>query len=71
MNRILAAVVLSSAALVAPPSLRAQQPPNIGIAPVTLGAGERLFDGVPPLSLEQVSARAASLVTHITYRVAR
>ena len=44
---------------------------RLHIAPVTLGAGERLFDGVPPLSLEQVSARATSLVTHITYRVAR
>ena len=39
------------------------------IAPVTLGAGERLFEGVPGLNLEQVSARGASLVTHITYRV--
>ncbi|MEV0696901.1 dihydrofolate reductase family protein [Saccharopolyspora sp. NPDC050389] len=41
------------------------------IAPVTLGAGERLFDGVPSLDLELVSARPASLVTHITYRVRR
>ncbi|MEU5846900.1 dihydrofolate reductase family protein [Saccharopolyspora shandongensis] len=41
------------------------------IAPVTLGAGERLFDGVPALDLELVSARPASLVTHITYRVRR
>ncbi|MEU6267730.1 hypothetical protein [Saccharopolyspora shandongensis] len=41
------------------------------IATVTLGAGERLFDGVPALDLELVSARPASLVTHITYRVRR
>jgi dihydrofolate reductase len=41
------------------------------IAPVTIGAGERLFDGVPPLHLEQVNVRAASLVTHIDYRVLR
>jgi len=41
------------------------------IAPVTLGRGERLFDDVPALNLELVSARAASLVTHITYRVHR
>jgi dihydrofolate reductase len=41
------------------------------IAPVTVGAGERLFDGVPPLHLEQLRARAASLVTHIDYRVRR
>ena len=37
------------------------------IAPVTLGAGERLFDGVPPLHLDLVSARSASLVTHVSY----
>ena len=40
------------------------------IAPVTLGAGKRLFDGVPPLHLEEVlGVRAASLATHISYRV--
>ena len=39
------------------------------VVPVTLGGGERLFEGVPPLALEIVSARSASLVTHITYRV--
>ncbi|MEV5538214.1 hypothetical protein AB0L13_15260 [Saccharopolyspora shandongensis] len=39
------------------------------IAPVALGVGERLFDGVP--ALELVSARPVSLVTHITYRVRR
>lgn len=37
--------------------------------PLTLGAGTRLFDGVPPLNLEQVDSRAASSVTHVTYRV--
>jgi hypothetical protein len=36
-----------------------------------LGAGERIFDGVPAQQLERVSVRAASLVTHITYRVLR
>lgn len=36
-----------------------------------LGAGERIFDGVPPQRLERVSVRAASLVTHITYRAMR
>jgi dihydrofolate reductase len=39
------------------------------IAPVTLGAGERLFDGVPPLHLELLTVRAGSIVTHISYRV--
>ncbi len=38
-------------------------------APVTLGAGERLFDGVPGLSLEPISARATDLVIHAEYRV--
>lgn len=42
---------------------------RLHIAPFTLGVGTRLFDGVPPLKLEQVSSRAASLVTHITYRM--
>ena len=44
MNRILAAFVFCSAALVAPPSVRAQQPPNIGIAPVTLTESSYVFD---------------------------
>jgi hypothetical protein len=39
------------------------------IAPVILGAGERLFDGVPPLHLQIVAMRGASLTTHISYRV--
>jgi dihydrofolate reductase len=39
------------------------------IAPVTLGAGERLFDGVPPLTLEPLESRATQLVTHVRYRI--
>jgi dihydrofolate reductase len=42
---------------------------KLHIVPLTLGAGSRLFDGVPQLDLEQVEARAASSVTHVTYRV--
>jgi dihydrofolate reductase len=42
---------------------------RLHIAPLTLGAGTRLFDGVPPLDLEQVESRAASSVLHVTYRV--
>ena len=42
---------------------------RLHIAPVLLGAGERLFDGVPAVRLEQLSGRSASLVTHLTYRV--
>ena len=42
---------------------------RLHIVPLTLGAGTRLFEGVPPLNLEQVTSRAASMVTHLTYRV--
>jgi len=42
---------------------------RLHIVPLTLCAGSRLFDGVPPLNLEQVDSRAASSVTHVTYRV--
>jgi hypothetical protein len=42
---------------------------RLHIVPFTLGAGTRLFEGVRPLKLEQVKARAASQVTHVTYRV--
>ncbi|MFF8875381.1 dihydrofolate reductase family protein [Streptomyces massasporeus] len=42
---------------------------RLHIAPLTLGAGTRLFEGVPPLELEQLTSRAASRVTHVTYRV--
>jgi dihydrofolate reductase len=44
---------------------------RLHISPLTLGAGARLFEGVPQLNLEQVRARAASTVTHVTYRVVR
>jgi dihydrofolate reductase len=42
---------------------------RLHITPFTLGAGTRIFDDVPPLRLEQVSSRAATQVTHATYRV--
>jgi dihydrofolate reductase len=44
---------------------------RLHVVPATLGAGERLFDGVPPLTLEPVSTRATEHVTHLTYRVVR
>ena len=44
---------------------------TLNIAPVTLGVGERVFDGVPPLRLEQISSRPRTLTTHVTYRVSR
>jgi dihydrofolate reductase len=42
---------------------------RLHIVPMTLGAGTRLFEGVPPLKLEQVKSRAATAVTHMTYRI--
>jgi dihydrofolate reductase len=42
---------------------------RLHVVPFTLGAGTRLFDGVPALKLAQVKSRAASQVTHVTYRV--
>jgi dihydrofolate reductase len=42
---------------------------RLHIVPLTLGAGTRVFEGVPPLKLEQVTARGASRVTHVTYAV--
>ncbi|HEY9313697.1 dihydrofolate reductase family protein [Williamsia sp.] len=42
---------------------------RLHIVPFTLGAGTRLFDGVPPLDLEQIYSRATESVTHVSYRV--
>jgi dihydrofolate reductase len=44
---------------------------DISIAPVVLGGGERLFEGLRPgaLELEQVRAVDAPGVTHVKYRV--
>jgi hypothetical protein len=40
-------------------------------APILLGDGERPFDNVGNLRLEQVRAIEAPGVTHVTYRVMR
>jgi dihydrofolate reductase len=42
---------------------------RLHIAPVILGSGERLLDGVGDLKLEQLAVTSSELVTHITYRV--
>jgi len=39
------------------------------IAPVTIGAGIRLFDGIPNLNLEPIEVSGTSVVTHIRYNV--
>jgi dihydrofolate reductase len=44
---------------------------RVHVAPVILGGGERLFDGLPPQELELVETRGASLVAHTTYRFGR
>ena len=42
---------------------------RLHVVPLVLGVGERLFDGVGPLSLEPLGVRATDLVTHLSYRV--
>ena len=42
---------------------------RLHVTPMTFGQGERVFDGVPVGTFQQVSARQTSLVTHLTYRV--
>lgn len=41
---------------------------RLHVVPLILGGGTRLFDGVPPMQMEQVKSRAADAVTHLTYR---
>lgn len=43
----------------------------IHLVPVTVGAGTRLFEGVPNLALEAVEISGTSVVTHIRYNVVR
>jgi dihydrofolate reductase len=40
---------------------------DIHIAPVLLGAGTRLFEGVDPMQFELVETPASPNVTHVTY----
>ena len=46
---------------------------TLGVIPITLGRGVRLFDGIEPpgVDLELVRAVDAPGVTHLTYRVLR
>jgi dihydrofolate reductase len=39
------------------------------IVPVTIGAGARLFEGIPNLKLEPMEISGTSVVTHIRYNV--
>ena len=42
---------------------------RLHVAPIVLGQGERLFEGVGRTELTQVTARGTDLVTHVTYTV--
>ena len=44
---------------------------RLHVVPLTLGAGERVFDRVPPLDLELVRERVTPEVAHLSYRVRR
>ena len=44
---------------------------QVHVAPMLLGGGTRLFDGVGPADLEIVRTVESPAVTHIRYRVAR
>jgi hypothetical protein len=44
---------------------------ELSVAPVLLGDGERLFENVGDVRLEQVRAVAAPGVTHLRYRIGR
>jgi dihydrofolate reductase len=43
---------------------------HLHVAPVVLGRGERLFDGVGPVTLEPIGVRHTTRVTHARYRIA-
>jgi dihydrofolate reductase len=41
----------------------------LDIAPVVLGRGERIFDGVTEVNAEPVEVATSPLATHIVYRI--
>jgi dihydrofolate reductase len=44
---------------------------RLHVAPITLGDGERLFDGAGEIDLEPLDSHATALVTHARYRIKR
>jgi hypothetical protein len=44
---------------------------ELHVAPIILGGGARLFDGVGPLKLELIRTIEAPGVSHLRYRVVR
>ena len=43
----------------------------LDVAPVVLGAGERLFDGVQDPGFEPVEVIHSPIATHVRYRIRR
>ncbi|GAA3598657.1 dihydrofolate reductase family protein [Kineosporia mesophila] len=43
----------------------------LSTAPVLLGSGERLFDGITDLKAEPIDVAASPLATHVVYRIDR
>ena len=44
---------------------------RLHIAPIVLGAGERLLDGVANIGLEPMEVSGSRFVSHVRYRVSR
>jgi len=44
---------------------------DLHIAPILLGGGERLFEGVDGVAFEPIEAQTSPLATHVRYRVSR
>jgi riboflavin biosynthesis pyrimidine reductase len=44
---------------------------RLDVAPLILGRGERLFEGVGDVSLERLDVSGTDLVTHLSYSVVR
>jgi dihydrofolate reductase len=44
---------------------------RLHVAPILLGAGERLFDGLTGVTFQPIAARHHPMASHLTYRVGR
>jgi dihydrofolate reductase len=44
---------------------------RLHVAPILLGAGERLFDGLTGVTFEPTAARHHPMASHVTYKVGR
>ena len=44
---------------------------RLHVAPILLGAGERLFDGLAGVTFEPTGARHHPMASHLTYKVGR